>query len=251
MVPEERDGFVRSLAAFFDECVQEARETDDADAPSLRTVLERHFEAYPRALPVVALNVQPHQFVNLDAAVAHVVEQHGGGETVGVGGGDQRHHFSFGDLIQRSSRFGGYPVAAVERTTQASGPDRQTQVVSFGVHLFRHEGRPVAVLQRQQKARFGRDEAAIEVMAPSGRAEPVLAEIRAAMVEHSVFRRQILTLGPTDDTFRPSVSGVSFHRRPALTAAEIVLPPGTLGRIERHVVGVARHREELRAAAST
>jgi ATP-dependent 26S proteasome regulatory subunit len=106
----------------------------------------------------------------------------------------------------------------------------------------------VAVLQRQQKARFGRDEAAIEVMAPSGRAEPVLAEIRAAMVEHSVFRRQILTLGPTDDTFRPSVSGVSFHRRPALTAAEIVLPPGTLGRIERHVVGVARHREELRAA---
>jgi ATP-dependent 26S proteasome regulatory subunit len=56
----------------------------------------------------------------------------------------------------------------------------------------------------------------------------------------------VLTLGPSDETYRPGVGGISFHARPRLTADEIVLPPGVLSRIERHVVGVARHRDRLR-----
>jgi ATP-dependent 26S proteasome regulatory subunit len=67
-------------------------------------------------------------------------------------------------------------------------------------------------------------------------------------VERSVFRGQVLTLGPTDEAYRSGVGGISFHPRPQLTTDQIILPPGALPRIERHVVGVAAHREALLAA---
>jgi hypothetical protein len=139
-------------------------------------------------------------------------------------------------------------VAAVERAALASGPAEQTQVVAFGIHLFRYDGTPVAVLQRQSQSRFGRDQAGIEVLAPGGAADLLLAEVRTAMVQRSVFRGQVLTLGPADEAYRSGVGGISFHPRPQLTADEIVLPPGALARIERHVVGVATHRQALLAA---
>src|SRR3954452_7313971 len=241
----QRDGVIDSVVAFLDECVERARRAGDGTGLPLRATLQQHLEQDPRALPVAALNVQPHQFVNLDVAMARVVEASGGGEVIGVGGGDQRHHFSFGDLVQSTSGWE-YPVAAVERTALASGPDRQHQAVSYGIHLFRHGGVPVAVLQRQNQSRFGRDQAGIEVMAPAEVAPGLLAEVRAAMVEFSVFHGQVLTLEPSDEAYRPGVGGISFHARPRLTADEIVLPTGVLSRIERHVVGVARHRDRLR-----
>jgi ATP-dependent 26S proteasome regulatory subunit len=86
------------------------------------------------------------------------------------------------------------------------------------------------------------------VLAPPGVAESLLAEVRTAMVERSVFRGQVLTLGPSDEAYHSGVGGITFHSRPHLTADEIVLPPGALARIERHVLGVAVHREALLAA---
>jgi DNA polymerase III delta prime subunit len=248
MVGVERDAVIRSVVAFLDECVEQARTAGDGQAPFLRSVLQEFLGQDPRSLPVTALNVQPHQFVNLDVAMTQVVAANGGGEVIGVGGGDQRHHFSFGDLVQPNGRWGGYPVAAVEHSALASGPDRQNQAISFGIHLFRYQDVPVAVLQRQSQSRFGRDQAGIEVLAPGEVGASLLAQIRTAMVEHSVFRGQVLTLGPSDEAYRPGVGGISFHSRPQLDVDEIVLAPGALERIERHVVGVARHREQLLAA---
>jgi hypothetical protein len=244
----ERDAVIRGVAAFMAECVDAVRADDGSDSPDLRAVLKEHLGQDPGSLPVVGLLVQPHQFVNLDVAVKWAVEAHGGGTVIGVGGGDQRHHFSFGDLVQRAGRWGRYPVAAVECAALASGPAEQTQVVAYGVHLFRYDGTAVAVLQRQSQSRFGRDQAGIEVLAPPGVAESLLAEVRTAMVERSVFRGQVLTLGPSDEAYHSGVGGITFHSRPHLTADEIVLPPGALARIERHVLGVAVHREALLVA---
>lgn len=247
MDQHERDEIVRTFAAFMQECVNDAQFEASGSGPQLTAVLAAHLGADPRTLPVVTFEVANHQFVNLDVALDLVAGREGGARVIGVGGGDQRHHLSFGDLVQHS-RWQQFPVATPERVNLPAGPDLRRQALAYGVRLFRFEGAPVAVLQRQSKPQFGRGSAAIEVLAGEGVADPLIAQIRHAMVEHSVFRGQVLTLGGADEAFVPGVGGISFHHRPQLTADDLVLPPGALPRIERHVVGAARHRDLLRAA---
>jgi len=253
-VDERNRRIAEALGAYMDEVVTEVRQAAAEGTAQLADVLAEHLGVDPRGLPVVAAQIDSFQLVNLDVAVEALVARHGGGELIGVGGGDQRHHVSFGDMIQNAGRWGQFPIAAVERVDLATGPDTQRQAIAFGIHLFRYDGTPVAVLQRQANMQFGRSGASAEVVAAddpgvtstSGVAARLLAEVRRLMLEHSVFRGQVLSLGGAE--FSPGVGGVVFHRRPELTAADVVLPPGALERVERHVAGIARHREELRAA---
>lgn len=59
-----------------------------------------------------------------------------------------------------------------------------------------------------------------------------------------VYRGKVLTV--TADPM--SGSRVDFVERPSLTREELVLPAGLLDSVERHVVGISRHREELIAS---
>ncbi|GAA4288197.1 ATP-binding protein [Georgenia daeguensis] len=87
----------------------------------------------------------------------------------------------------------------------------------------------------------------LEVLAAAdGVAAGVLAEIREAMNVHSVLRGQVVTF--TTSHYEPGAGGVTFVRRPTVSAAEVVLPEGLLARVERHVLGIGRHRAELAAA---
>ncbi|MBW9102076.1 AAA family ATPase, partial [Paraburkholderia phenoliruptrix] len=74
----------------------------------------------------------------------------------------------------------------------------------------------------------------------------LLAELRAAMVEHSVLRGQVVTFTASD--YGAQAGGMTFLPRDRVPATDVVLPDGTLSRIERQVLGVARHRSELLAA---
>lgn len=129
----------------------------------------------------------------------------------------------------------------------ATGPQSTREAVSFGLRLFSYGASPVAVLQRAAAARYGSITARMEILSPApGVAAALIAEVRELMVLRSVFRGQVLTLGGSD--FEPGVGGITFHRRSALAPDDIVLPDGMLDRLHRHVAGVARHRERLRAA---
>jgi ATP-dependent 26S proteasome regulatory subunit len=72
------------------------------------------------------------------------------------------------------------------------------------------------------------------------------ALIRRLAVEHNVFRGQVISF--SHDMFGERASALQFHRRPRLTADEVILPTETLATIRRQVVGVAEHRERLLAA---
>jgi len=54
--------------------------------------------------------------------------------------------------------------------------------------------------------------------------------------------------GSVEGAFGRGVGGISFLERPSLAADQVVLPDGALQRVERHVVGTARHRGALQAA---
>jgi DNA polymerase III delta prime subunit len=241
--------FIETFRQFLEQCVHAVQVEDPDAGPPVAEVVQRHLGVDPRSLPVVSLTVPNHQYVNLDLAAEALIEDQPDAAVVGVGGGDQRHHFSFGDLLRMAAaRQGGFSVGAVERDTLPTGPDSRRQVVAFGIHLFRFDGEPVVMLQRQAKPQYGRGDSGVEIVAREGLAEPLVAELRRLMVERSVFRGQVLSLGGGDDTYQPGIGGITFLRRPTLTRDDLVLPAGALERVERHVAGAARHRELLLAA---
>ncbi len=239
--------FVTTFREFLDEVVQAQREQQEDDGDQLSAVLEAHLGTNPARLPVVTEEVAAHLFVDLDLALESIQTADGAGpRLLGVGGGQQRRHNSLGEMLEQG-RYGNFPIGAVDYRSVATGPDSVRQAVSFGLRLFAFEGTPVAVLQRASDPQFGRSAAGIEILAPvEGVAAALISAVRALMVERSVLRGQVLSLGGS--TYEPGVGGITFHRRPVLEPDEIVLPSGVLDRVRRHVAGVAEHRELLRAA---
>ncbi len=238
---------VDAMRDFMDEVVAKSRERQaEGGAPRLAAVLAEHLGCDPRGLPIVRLEVQAHQFVNLDVAVAAMVDEHGGGTLVGVGGGMQRHHQTLGDMLQDLPGWS-MTVGPVDRTSVATGPDSTRDAVAMGVHLFRYRDVPVAMLQRSTSPQFG-NPTGLEIVAAQPVSDDVVADVRRLMVERSVFRGQMLSFGLTDGAYGAVTGGIAFVSRPQIAAADVVLPAGALARIERHIAGAARHRETLRAA---
>jgi ATP-dependent 26S proteasome regulatory subunit len=70
-----------------------------------------------------------------------------------------------------------------------------------------------------------------------------ISDLRLLMDEHDVFRGQVITI----EADRRGGRRVVFLERPTMSRDELVLPEGLLERVEQHVVGPTRHREELLA----
>jgi cell division protease FtsH len=83
--------------------------------------------------------------------------------------------------------------------------------------------------------------------ADSGRARQVIDEIRRLSIERNVFRGHVVGFG--GEVFGPRRQELlSFLERPEVGREQVILPPDLLERIERQVVGVARHVSWLRAS---
>ena len=83
--------------------------------------------------------------------------------------------------------------------------------------------------------------------ADRGRARQVLEEIRRLAIERNVFRGHVISFG--GEVFGPRRQELlSFLERPELGREQVILPLDLLERIERQVVGVARHVSWLRAS---
>ena len=129
-------------------------------------------------------------------------------------------------------------IGAVDYATVAVSVDEDRTCVRFGLYLIDDSRRRLAVLLRGGNPEHGVS-ALLEVLAPSAddaRAwlVGVAREERAAC---NVLRQQVLSFEPSQ--FEPGIGPVRFHRRPELSRNDVILPPGTLERIERQVVGVA------------
>ncbi|WP_240974331.1 AAA family ATPase [Crystallibacter degradans] len=165
---------------------------------------------------------------------------------VGIGGGDQRHHSSLSDMLQQAQLFPQFPLAQPDYTNLAIGPNEQRQVVALGIRLITRSGVPLAVLQREASPRFGRPTALLEVLSPEpSAAAEFLSVLRTQLQTRSVLKGQVVSL--TMDEYGSSGAGVTFHERPSLTAADVILPEGLLDKVSDHAVGMAEHRKQLEA----
>lgn len=207
----------------------------------LGRAVSAHLGVDASTLPVVVEEFPDHRAVDAELAFdALAAEQPD--HLVGIGGGEPRWHQGFAELVSSSFPFRTGPVDYVERAT---GPDTSRRVVALGLRLIHIDGAPVAIVQRVAAPRYGREFAQLEVMAAdSATVSTLLARLRALMIEHSVLRGQLLSFQPTQ--FGQS-AGATFLPRPSVVAEDIVLADGVLATVTRHVVGIGRHRDALRA----
>ena len=242
------DEDVAGFATLFQRFMQQMSEVAWGEGISpIRTLLDAHLGADSTALPVVSESFAPYDHANVQVALTAYLE--GEGRSHGILGlsGQQRHFGSLADLLEITHGVRVRP-GALDLVTLAVGPDDTLPCIQFGLFTIDDRGTPLVVLMRGPAEQHGLESVTLEVVAPeSAAAHAFLAEIRGLMVELNVFRGQVVSFGESH-MGRMGAGPVVFHRRPDLSRDQLVLPEGVLESIERHVFGIAEHRDRLRAS---
>lgn len=210
---------------------------------ALLPILDEHFGSPADEMPVVFERIDVHRWADVDIALESITSRDPQARLLGVGGGE-RHHSSLSDLMA-NAEWGRFRQGQVDRLSVAVGPDAERATVAFGLHLFNYQDQPVLVLQRGHDPQHGA-EPRLEVVASQPEiASRLLAEVRELSLEMSVLRGQVISFSA--NPYEHSMSGITFTHRPELPADRVILPTGTLEQVRSHVVGLAEHREQLRA----
>jgi hypothetical protein len=214
--------------------------------PQLLATLTEHLGVPAQDLPVVVEEISAHRFVDADILLADTAAADPGHRLVGIGGGDQRHRSSLSDMLQQSQLYAQFPLSQPDYSNLAVGPDEQRQAVALGVWLFLRAGVPLAVLQRESNPRYGRQKASLEVLCPDpGATADFLAYVRRELQHNSVLKGHVVSL--TVDQYGSAGAGVTFHARPELAASDVILPGDLLQKVTDHALGMAVHRDSLKA----
>jgi cell division protease FtsH len=156
--------------------------------------------------------------------------------------------FGLADLLSVSVRdpWGTRP-GNVATVTLPTGPSGETKsCVECAIYLVDDGGRRSAILLRGPDESSGHQGVTLQVVADDETAEDIGAQVRDLALQHNVFRAQVVGFG--GDMFGERRSLLTFHRRPELTRADVVLPEAVMDTVERQVVGVGRQRARLLAS---
>lgn len=245
--------FLTSFGRLAESAVSYASRDRLGDRQRLVDRIAEHLGTDPAPLPVLAEEISPFRFADVDVALEHLTAEAGGGELIGVGGGEQRWHTTLSEMLNPS--YVESPVGPVDYEKMATGPDTERSVVAFGVHLLTWTldggAHPVAVAVRGSRAQYGATPRLEVVAAVDGVAASLLSSVREHMNAHSVLRGQVVTFGGSEfeaSLGMPEQAQVTFHPRPRIPSTDIVLPAGTVEKVERHVLGIGAHRDAMARA---
>ena len=214
----------------------------------LLDLLDEHLGQRPDALPVTREDVPQHRSVDADIAVAEIAGRDPDARLLGAGGGEMRHHLTFGDQLNSARMAGGGALGQVEYLQQdtGTGPDDHRNIVALGMWLFRYDGQPVVVRLQTAAPHMMRPVGAVDVLAADDDVvRRLVGEIRELMTERSVLRGQVLTFA--HDPYGHGLADITFVERPTLSREDVILPEGLLDRVSEHVLGIAEHRSVLAA----
>jgi hypothetical protein len=220
------------------------------ERPTLSGILADHLGPGTAAHDVVEETWPGYEHVNVQAGIdAWLADPRRTSDLVGIAH-FQRAMFGLGDLLTGQGLHDpmGLRPGNPARVNLACGPDGEVRpCLRCGVYLVAEGETRTALLLRGASPQFGHDRLSLEIVSTDpAAAARVAAEIRAAAIEHNVFRGQVLSFGR--EVFGHGQTLLTFHRRPTLTADQLILRPETLEEVQRQVVGVARHKGRLLAA---
>jgi hypothetical protein len=219
------------------------------DRPRLSRILAEHLGAEAGSLDVVEETWPGYDHVNVQAGLdAWLADPGRTSELVGVAS-FQGVMFGLADLLAggRQEDMHGLRPGNPSSVNLACGPDGAVRpCIRCGMYLVVEGDTRTAVLLRGAAPEYGQDHVSVQVMSTDPAAAPrAAAEIRAAALAHNVFRGQVLSFG--QEVFGHGQTLLQFHRRPTMTAHQLILSPETLAEIQRQVVEVARHKDQLLA----
>ncbi|MGE0027325.1 MAG: AAA family ATPase [Thermoleophilia bacterium] len=220
---------------------------EDGDGGGVRLVgdlISEHLGEDAAGMPVVRAEFLAWDQANLQIALDHAFARDGwSSEAVGMAG--HARHFSgtgIGDIVRMGPHF---PAGSVEYAEVPVGPGRTMACIDFAVLLVTSPRGPLVVFLHRGEENHFQQASDIELQvaaADRAAAEELIADLRRLIQEHDVFRGQVITIESS-----PQGTRLVFAERPAMDAADLVLPEGTIERIERHVAGPSVHREKLLA----
>ena len=220
------------------------------EQPRLSRILAGHLGGEVGALDVVEETWPGYDHVNVQAGLdAWLAVPGRSAELVGV-----THHqgvmFGLADLLAggRHEEMHGLRPGNPASVNLACGPDGAVRpCIRCGIYLVTEGDVRTAVLLRGAAPEFGQDHVSVQAMSTDpAAARSAARDIRAATLAENVFRGQVLSFG--QEVFGHGRTLLQFHRRPTMTADQLILAPHTLAEVQRQVVDVARHKERLLAA---
>jgi hypothetical protein len=205
-------------------------------------------------MPVISEEFERFQQPNLQVAMdAYLERPSHSAELIGLAAENKRQWgLGLSDFVSRgtspySLRLAEGPVDWVNFHLDG---DRVLPVVQFGLYLVKTDGVPLVAFVSGPNDNMGpgRGRARIEVMAAERTvAQRFLSEITTLMGERNVYRGKVVSLGPQQFGFGPQTI-ITFHRLPAVTREDVILPSGVLERIDRHAIAFSEHADQLMAA---
>jgi hypothetical protein len=218
-----------------------------ADRSPFKTMLREHLGEDPANFPVTVDTVAPYDLPNLQLALDAYLERDGiEHRVVGFGGQISYVEMSLSGLVHDVGF--GIAVGPVRRTLVELEGDRSVTCITAGLFLISDGGRRSALLL--MKGRRGMEEPGLRVEVISGEqqhAERLIADLRALMSEHNVYRGKVLALKGSGDPMDAGVR-VEFPALEPVARDEIVLPEGLLEVVELHTVEFARVVDTMREA---
>lgn len=214
---------------------------------AVRDRLDDHLGVDTESVPVISESFEPYDHVNVQVAMTEYLAEEGRSyELLGLAGA-QRHYGSLSDVLEMT-RHGVARFGPVELSNLATGPDRTLPCVQFGLFLVTGLAGRFVVLMRGPGEHSPQPTVSLEVVTPDQAvARAFLDDIRRLTVELNVFRGQFVAFGESQ-MGHLGVGPVVFLRRPEVTRDQLILGPGVLEAIELEVLGIAAHRDRLRAS---
>jgi cell division protease FtsH len=229
---------------FLERVVHTARSAPGGAEPLVDRI-ESFLGSDPLGLPVVSEKFRSFEHATVQLAVDHLLAEAGTRHVlIGIAGGGREHH-SLTELLETGRRHGAFWIGAVDYAAVPVSVDEEQTCVRFGLYLIDDGRRRLAVLLRGGNPEQGLAPILEVLAATADDARAWLAELREERAACNALRGQVLSFEPSH--MEAGIGPIRFHRRPELSRDDVVLPPGTLERIERQVVGVARHRGRLAA----
>jgi hypothetical protein len=215
------------------------------DRAPFKTMLREHFGVDPATFPVTVDTIAAYDLPNLQLALDAYLGRDGLEHSmVGFGGHVGYAEMSLSGLVHDLGF--GITVGPVRRTVVKLDGERSLPCITAGLFLITEAEVRAAVLV--MKGRRGMEDPGLrlEVIAgEQGRGERLIADIRALMSEHNVYRGKLLALKGSGDPMDPGVR-VEFPALEPVARDDIVLPEGILDTVELHTIEFARVLDRMR-----
>jgi hypothetical protein len=234
---------IGAFGALFEDFMEAMKAAAERPDSEIAERLRAHLGVDPEELPVTAAEFAPTDHPNLQLALDDVLA---GAELLGHDAPSMPYQpVGLSELLAGQAMTGTIDPGPVHYANVEVGDGRVIQCVAAGIYLAERDGAPLVIVISRSERPYGGAMLRFEGVSPRPEVvQATLDDVRAAMRLHNVFRGRTISLHQHEDH---SVS-VAFHALPQVSREAVILPDGTLERLERHALGIAEHAERLRAA---